>query len=332
MKKASGLTALFIALALFSSCANPFAISSKADAKASSGGSGIGISVGDAVSDWERLIGGDPAVDTMLMPEASGKKVYKNEKGVMDYSNARDGYVMLKYTAKSDSRLKVIIEGPSGVRYTYNISPGADYATFPLSDGSGKYIVGIYKQKGSTTKYALQLSKTISVKLDDEFAPFLRPNQYVNYTENSETVKLAASLTKDCKTDIDKISAVYNYVISHLTYNYAKASTVQSGYLSDVDAILKSGKGICYDYAAVMTAMLRSQGIPTKLVVGYTGQLYHAWINVYTDSDGWVDGVIYFDGQNWKLMDPTFASSNNSSDSIMQYIGDSGNYTAKYLY
>ena len=31
-------------------------------------------------------------------------------------------------------------------------------------------------------------------------------------------------------------------------------------------------------------------------------------------------------------MDPTYASSGNSSKAIMQYIGDGANYTAKYLY
>lgn len=325
MKKAVFALILAMTLAL-SACANPVAIVTESE-KARQGGDAGGI-----LENWQNLISGSPAVDTMLMPAASGKKTYKNDKAVMDYSNARDGYVMLKYIASSDANLKVIVQGPSTVKYTYNINPGGDYSTFPLSDGSGDYTVGIYKQKSGTTKYAAQFSKTVSVRLDDEFAPFLRPNQYVNYTESSKAVKLAAKLTSDGKTDIDKISAVYNYVVTHLTYDYYKAKTVKSGYLSDIDATLDSGKGICYDYAALMTAMLRSQGVPTKLVVGYTGQLYHAWINVYTQSDGWVDGVIYFDGTTWKLMDPTFASSGNSSSSVMQYIGNSSNYSAKYLY
>ncbi len=34
-----------------------------------------------------------------------------------------------------------------------------------------------------------------------------------------------------------------------------------------------------------MTAMLRSQGIPTKLEIGYSGEAYHAWIST------WIDGV-----------------------------------------
>ena len=85
-------------------------------------------------------------------------------------------------------------------------------------------------------------------------------------------------------------------------------------------------------YAALMAAMLRSQNIPTKLVVGYVGDVYHAWISTYTVESGWVDGIIFFDGTNWKLMDPTFASNANSSAEIMQYIGNSANYKAKYLY
>lgn len=318
-----------LALALFcllTACANPMAIQTREEKAAALSGSG------SAPRDLQDLSSGGPAVDTVLLPQASGKKVYENEKGIMDYSNAAEGYVMLKYTAASDSRLKVIVQGPSEVRYTYNIAPGGEYATFPLSDGSGDYTIGIYKQKGDTTRYAAQLSKTISVKLEDEFAPFLRPNQYVNYSADSKAVKKAAELTASCGTDLDKISAVYSFVISHLTYDYAKAASVRSGYLSDIDATLDSGKGICYDYAALMTAMLRSQGVPTKLVVGYTGELYHAWIDVYTQSGGWVDSVIYFDGTAWKLMDPTFASSGNSSSSTLQFIGNTANYSAKYLY
>ena len=95
--------------------------------------------------------------------------------------------------------------------------------------------------------------------------------------------------------------------------------------------VLQAKKGICFDYAALMTAMLRSQGIPSKLVVGYAGTTYHAWISVWTEENGWVDGAIFFDGHIWKRMDPTFASSGNRSDEIMDYI-EHGDYIAKYLY
>jgi hypothetical protein len=38
------------------------------------------------------------------------------------------------------------------------------------------------------------------------------------------------------------------------------------------------------------------------------------------------------DDYEWKLMDPTFASSGKQSREIMQYIGNGSNYKAKYSY
>ena len=89
---------------------------------------------------------------------------------------------------------------------------------------------------------------------------------------------------------------------------------------------------ICGALASLMTGMVRSLGIPCKLVVGYAGSAYHAWISIWTEESGWVDNVIFFNGTSWQRMDPTFASSGKQSASIMAYIGDSKNYTTKYLY
>ena len=91
-------------------------------------------------------------------------------------------------------------------------------------------------------------------------------------------------------------------------------------------------KSLYYLSFALMTAMLRSQEIPCKLVVGYAGSTYHAWISVWTEENGWIDGAIFFNGKTWQRMDPTFASSANSSEAILKYIGDGSNYTAKYFY
>ena len=67
-------------------------------------------------------------------------------------------------------------------------------------------------------------------------------------------------------------------MISKYKYDRKLAKTVKNDYLPNLDQIYKKKKGICFDYAAVMTAMLRSQGVPTKLVIGYTGNAYHACV------------------------------------------------------
>ena len=151
--------------------------------------------------------------------------------------------------------------------------------------------------------------------------------------DDNSAVAKAAELCKSCTTNLEKVEAVYNYVVNSLTYDTNKAATVQKGYVPNVDSVLAAGTGICFDYAALMSAMLRSQGVPIKLVVGYVGgSTYHAWINCWDENGGWVDEVIYFDGKEWKLMDPTFASSGNQSEAIMQYIGNGTNYKVKFLY
>ncbi len=272
-----------------------------------------------------------PVAAEVLPVVASGVIVYSNEKAKVDASNAGDGYIMVAYNGTAKSRLKVRVTGPSGIVYTYDLNRNGNYETFPLPDGNGKYTVGVYENT-TGNKYALVFRTPVTVMLTDSFAPFLRSNQYVNFTADSQAVKKATELTKGKKNDLEKIAAIYEFVVTNLTYDKEKAKTVQSGYLPDVDKVLAAKKGICFDYASLMTAMLRSQGIPTKLVVGYTGDVYHAWINTYIPEKGWVEGIIFFDGTTWKLMDPTFASCANQSKQIMEYIGNGKNYSARYVY
>ena len=165
--------------------------------------------------------------------------------------------------------------------------------------------------------------------LENEALPFLYSNQYVNFNKNTKAVALSKKLTKD-KTEIEAVQAVYEYVVKNIVYDDEKAATVKSGYLPNVDETLQTKKGICFDYAALMTAMLRSSGIPTRLDIGYATNIYHAWISTYLEEQGWVDNVIKFDGKNWTMMDPTFAAG--GGDGIKEFITDSSNYNIEYVH
>ncbi len=250
----------------------------------------------------------------------------KDGKAVIDATNIASGYVRVKYDAGADVKAKVIIKGPDAVKYTYNLNSKGNYETFPFSAGNGTYNVGVYKNV-SGTSYSTLLSKDIVVNMPNTLAPFLNPNQYVNYNSGSKVVAMAAELAGKETTELGKVQAIYHYVVSNFTYDYNKAATVKSGYLPDVDAALAAKTGICFDYAAVMSSMLRSLGVPTKLVIGYAGTQYHAWINVYTKESGWVESVIYFDGTTWKLMDPTYASTGH-----VDYANNAANYSQKFAY
>lgn len=263
-----------------------------------------------------------------LVPSADGTAETHNEYASIDYSHAEEGYIMARYTGTCP-KVKMQIKFPGAVTYTYNLV-GNEYEAFPLSTGSGTYEITILENVVDTS-YLVSLSATIDVTITNTYGAFLYPNQYCMFTSDSRTVKKAAELSEEANNDLDVVTNIYNYVINSITYDYEKAQTVPSGYTADVDEILASGTGICLDYAAVMTCMLRSQQIPTRLEVGYVGEAYHAWISTYIKDVGWVNGIVQFDGTSWKLMDPTFASNSSEYD-LREFIGDGSGYLVKYQY
>lgn len=264
-----------------------------------------------------------------LEPTHPGELVQSNEYAEVDYSNAKDGYIMVNYLGNSP-KVKLQITGPNQVTYTYDVHNG--YAAFPLTSGKGDYDVAVCENIEGT-KYSLSFRTTLTIDTINEFGPYLYPNQYVYFNKDCKTIKKAANLAAYCEDDLSVVTNVYNYMIKNITYDYEKADTVKSGYISNVDEILESGTGICLDYAAVMTSMLRSQSIPTRLEVGYVGKemVYHAWISVYIEEVGWLNGIIQFNGYEWSLVDPTFGAS-TSERALKEYIGDGTNYSTKYVY
>jgi len=265
-----------------------------------------------------------------LVPTADGINVLSNDYVSLDASNVASGYIVIKYTGASE-KVKLRITGPDEVTYTYNLTTGGGIdEVFPLQAGDGTYVVGVFENIAGTS-YAQAFSEELSVKLDDPFLPFLYPNQYVSFTKDDQAIAYAQYLSYEANSDLDVVSNVYNALISSLTYDYEEAQTVESGYLPDIDEVLTTGKGICLDYACLMSSMLRSQQIPTRMEVGYAGQAYHAWISTYIKEIGWVNGMIEFDGEKWSLMDPTFASTTDT-EKLKNFIGDGENYKTKYIY
>ncbi len=263
----------------------------------------------------------------VLTPEAPGKKTLGSSPLILDISNQDQGYLTAE-SDSDDSRMNIQLTAPSGVVYSYFLEPD-EQTVLPFSEGSGEYLITCYQQVDGN-QYAALYTETLTIKLQNEFLPFLYPNQYVDFSSKSEACKLAASLVKEDMTDIDILKTFYTYVTSHISYDYDKADSVEAGYLPDVDDTLSTGTGICFDYAALTTAMLRSQDIPCKLQIGYSGDVKHAWIDVYIRGSGWVTKAVSFDGDTWKLMDPTFDANSDGDEAIQEYIGDESNYTVQF--
>jgi len=273
----------------------------------------------------------------VLEPQASGEKIIGNSKITFDLSHSEDGYVMVKYTG-DNPKVKVRIKHTQQKDlYTYDMKDG--YNIFPLTGGNGTYIFSAYENI-SGTKYSQLFNKKENITIKNDYITYLYPNQYIDFNKNTKLINTAQDIAKPANNDLDVVSYVYEYVINNITYDDDKASDAKNGemagYTPQVDEIMSKGTGICFDYAAVMATMLRTQNIPTRMEIGYVNlsgeSIYHAWISVYIKDIGWVDDLIEFNGKEWSMMDPTLISDSQNSSKIRNLIKEKTNYTTKYLY
>lgn len=276
----------------------------------------------------------EPSPPYIITPTADGVKVYSNDDALIDASNSSQGYLMIRLKKAMSGSYRILVNADDiNVRYTFQLNSSGNYEVIPLTEGNGKYTVNVLKVT-SAGKGTVMFKQSLSVSVADSFLPFLTPNQFCMYDAGSSCVALSSKLCGGNKDTIAKTAAIYDYVINNISY-VSTAENGANGYIPVPDTVLANKSGICFDYASLMAAMLRSQKIPTKVVVGYAGDIYHAWISVYVDGSGWIDGYIYFDGNSWNRMDPTFAASaKDDADykNTVDFISNGSNYSVMYYY
>jgi len=261
--------------------------------------------------------------ESILIPQIEGDA---GGGTLIDTSGTSQGYVCAQ--AYSASRLKFQVKSGDQT-YNYDLPNDGTPRAFPVNMGDGDYAFRIM-QNTEGSNY-VELDSTYEyVSLESEFAPFLIPNMFCDYTESSECVKQAAELTKNATNQAEAVGIICEYIAGSISYDKPKAEQLaqSTGYVPNPDETLSSRKGICFDYSSLAAAMLRSLGFPTKIVTGYVApdDFYHAWIMVYVDGE-WKTAQFEIDRNTWSRMDVTFASSGAS-----QYVGDGSAYTDKYVY
>ncbi len=225
----------------------------------------------------------------------TGDKTVKAGDVLIDVSHANLGYIMVKHGG-SDKKLKVQINCDGSLQ-NYDLNGEDRYEVYPLIKGSGTYKVSVMENVKGTT-YSLLTSKKLTVKMEDNNAAFLCPNQFVWYAADTKAVAKSNEICEGLDNDWDKAQAIYKYVSENTMYDYMKALTIRYPYLPDVDDTLDTGMGICFDYSALFACMMRVQGIPTMMVHGdllATGDR-HAWNKFYI-------------GGTWTMADPTFGAN-----------------------
>lgn len=234
----------------------------------------------------------------------------------LDLSNVNQGVVGVSYQ-DSDSKYKLMVK-KGNEKYYYDLVDEQDY--FPLQMGSGQYKVALMKNV-SGNKYSYVETADILLESENEENLYLSSIQIVDINENPEAVELAKELTKGLETDKEKFQAIYQYVISNISYDYEKISSLGTVYVPRPDQTLSEGKGICYDYSSLMAVMLRSVDVKTKLVKGYSDNVasYHAWNEVMIDGE-------------WKIVDSTSDAAYAKSNVAYNTFKSEASYDSKKVY
>ncbi len=210
---------------------------------------------------------------------------------VIDTKNAKKGSFRAKYL--SDSKLKVMVE-KGGERYTYDLKGDNSYQSYPLQLGDGTYKISIMENIGGK-QYKYVLSKEVEIKSSNPNDKYLTSVQMINWNTSMAPIKKAKSLAGG-GSDKQKVSKIYNYIVNNIRYD-SSITSLPSGYIPSLNKTYSSKKGICYDFASLFAGMLRSVGVPTKLVKGQSSNVkgYHAWNEVYVDG-------------SWHIVDTSYDS------------------------
>lgn len=243
---------------------------------------------------------------------------YSNPHAQADVSQLEEGLIRVRYTGSAQVKIKAQLTKESGTDYNYDLPNDGTWISLTLTEGEGDYTLRVLEQV-EDIRYRSVFDCPLTLTLDDPLSPFLQANQHVSFTADSQSTALAQELTQDLETDVEKARAVFDYVVDTLSYDGEKAAQVEPGYLPNPDQVLEEGKGICFDYAAVMAAMLRSQGVACRLVVGYAGEVYHAWVETAQ-------------GDGWRLWDPTFLSANRGDRQVLTFMSRPENYEPRFYY
>lgn len=143
--------------------------------------------------------------------------------------------------------------------------------------------------------------------ITSDAAEYLKATAQVQ-ADNPEIRKLSLQLTKNVKTQFDAVQRVVSWVVDNVRY-------VNPPLRYDAVYSLESGKGNCQNFSHLAAALLRSVGVPVRIVNGVTlnqpfdvawakgtltfkmGQGRHSWIEVWYPDKGWVP----YDPQNMQL-------------------------------
>jgi hypothetical protein len=201
---------------------------------------------------------------------------------------------------------KLVFSPEPQERKTHTDSRGNEIVTATWTKPADFINVRLTCDAFSETKFPVLTSQDPFplVKIDPETRDYLKSTEQVQ-SDDARIRELALKLTAGVKMEFDAVQRIISWVVDNVHY-------VTPPVRYDAIYSLESGKGNCQNYSHLSAALLRSVGIPVRIVNGVTlnqpfdiawdkgvltlkmGQGRHSWVEVWFPQLGWVP----FDPQN----------------------------------
>ncbi len=144
------------------------------------------------------------------------------------------------------------------------------------------------------------------------YAGWLAPDLALDPAAAPRARKLAAQIVADAKavTPYDKAKSIESWLRTNIAYDEYMPTPPTNQDVIDW-ALFTVKRAYCTYYASAMVVMLRSQGIPARMVAGFAQGIWDAATGEYVvrerDAHTWVE--VYFPGTGWIDFEPTAAQS-----------------------
>ena len=204
----------------------------------------------------------------------------------------------------SETFLRVTLPMSGGYQEIEDLSiEGAESYRIEYFDGWRELIVSV-----PTTGYEVTVSLSYTARLFRNASPwsglvhdeYTLPQQFID-SDNEAIRALAIQLRGD--NDFQTAQNIHDYVYALISWPSGPQINIDQLYASE---LLEYPVGVCGDFANLMTALLRAEGIPTRRISGLALQIPLGSASDWGHqggAHGWVE--FYADG-NWHFADPSW--------------------------
>jgi transglutaminase-like putative cysteine protease len=140
---------------------------------------------------------------------------------------------------------------------------------------------------------ALEWSRYNAFNLSDDHFDMLEPSGFARPSRELDSFMKIADLEKPSGDPLSALRTLQRGIYD--SFEYEPGVTEVN---SPIEVALEQRRGVCQDFAHIMTAIARNWGIPCRYVSGYlyhkgnrdrsAANATHAWVEAYLPSLGWV--------------------------------------------